>query len=315
MNNLDIIIPIAENDIEALKASLPYIQTNLGANSKIIIVGKKSLNKTIKKIRDVTFLDEDSIFPNITYSNVYRWISQRLPKATRRTGWYFQQFIKLGYSRICENEYYLTWDSDTIPLRQLSFFDEDGNPLFDVIPTVKYDETYEGVIQTFWNSDEVKILRDHSYITEHMLFNKTIAKSLIADIEKSNIAGDNFAEKIINAIPVDKLNLSGFSEFETYALYALSNFKDFYRLRTWRNLRHGKAFFGKEPSMEQLNWISGCFDVVSIEDFDKQLLICKLLCRNKVIKRLNFKKIYLIIDPYISVKFKIRMAIRKAIRS
>ena len=201
-----------------------------------------------------------------------------------------------------------------IPLKNLSFFNEEGTPYLDVISAVKYDEVYDDVIKAFWRNDEVPILKDHSYITEHLMFNKGIVKNLIHEIEISKIKGVNFAEKIINAIPINSLNLSGFSEFETYSLYVLSKFKDSYEIREWKNLRHGRTFLGKDPTAEQLYWVSNCFDVISIEDFDRQFIICKLLCSDVVIKRIKFKWIYSIVNPLIVTRFELRMILRGIIR-
>ena len=37
----------------------------------------------------------------------------------------------MSYSRICKDEYYLLWDSNTIPIRPINMF-KNGHPLFDM---------------------------------------------------------------------------------------------------------------------------------------------------------------------------------------
>ena len=37
----------------------------------------------------------------------------------------------MSYSRICQKEYYLLWDSDTIPIKPIKMF-EKRNPIFDM---------------------------------------------------------------------------------------------------------------------------------------------------------------------------------------
>ena len=37
----------------------------------------------------------------------------------------------MSYARICKNEYYLLWDSDTIPIKQIKLFDNE-RPIFDI---------------------------------------------------------------------------------------------------------------------------------------------------------------------------------------
>ncbi|MEI3192244.1 MAG: DUF6492 family protein [Lachnospiraceae bacterium] len=55
-------------------------------------------------------------------------MTKRTGKASR-SGWYFQQFLKFGYAQVCEDEYYIVWDSDTVPLHPISHF-QDGKPVF-----------------------------------------------------------------------------------------------------------------------------------------------------------------------------------------
>ena len=50
---------------------------------------------------------------------------------TCRVGWYEQQFLKMEYSKICKNDYYLIWDSDTIPIKPVKMFDN-NKPIFDM---------------------------------------------------------------------------------------------------------------------------------------------------------------------------------------
>lgn len=81
------------------------------------------------------------------------------------TGWYYQQFLKMQYARMCKDKYYMVWDGDTIPCRRFSMFSEDGKPYLDL----KHE--YHG---EYFNT-LAKLIPDlhkcigKSFISEHML--------------------------------------------------------------------------------------------------------------------------------------------------
>lgn len=314
MSKFDIIIPIAKTDIGALKNSLPYIKSQL-PDAKIVVIANIEVEKLLADVNDISFIDENKMIDGLDFKTIKSIIGKRYEKAERRTGWYFQQFLKLGYSRICDNDYYLSWDSDTIPLTGLEFFDTNGRPFLDVLPIVAEDAAYTKTINNLWNDGSVKKYMKFSFISEHMMFSTSAVNEMLNEIESNaDLAGEHFYEKILNAIPLNELNLSGFSEFETYAAYVLSKKKSLYVLRDWKNLRHGRAYFGSNPTEKQLLWVSKSFDVISIEDFDKQLLLCKLLCRDLLISKVKFCNFCKLIEPYIKIKYSIRMIIRKIVR-
>ena len=312
---LSLIIPIAKTDAPTLKKNLPYIKKNM-EHSKLYIIGNKAIREAFSdNMEDINFIDEDCMYNGMSFSTVRKLIEARYPKAVRRTGWYFQQFLKLAFSYISETEYYLTWDSDTIPLHQIEFFNQEGLPYLDCRPYVSEDEAYFDTIRNLWSDGTVKKCDYNSYITEHMIFSSTIVKKMLGEIEQNcQFEGMCFYEKIINAIPKDKLNLSGFSEFETYATYLNTRHRNCFELRRWHNLRHGKVYFGSNPSQDQLDWAAKEYDVVSIEDFDKAWIICKTLCNEHGMKKRSFKEVSRCIEPLIGFTYKVRLTVRTLVR-
>ena len=312
--NFDIIVPIAKNDVNALLNSLPYIKRQL-PETEIKVIANVDVKDILKDVTDVEFIDENSMIPGMDFSTVKRIIGARYPKAERRTGWYFQQFLKLGYARICEKEYFLTWDSDTLPLTGIGFFNEEEKPYLDVLPPVAEDAAYSVTIGNLWPNGSVKKHHDVSYIAEHMMFKTDVVREMLNEIEANGVLeGETFYEKILNAVPISELNLSGFSEFETYAAYVTSKKPALYDMRKWKNLRHGKVYFGEQPSQAQLDWVAEKFDVVSLEDFDHQWFVCKWLCKDANVKKWTFSQVYNVVEPWVKFIYNIRMVIRKYVR-
>lgn len=78
------------------------------------------------------FVDENDI---ISFDDVYNCLKdimadillgRELPRGL--VGWYYQQFLKLQYARMCKDEYYMSWDGDTVPCKNFSMFSDDGRP-------------------------------------------------------------------------------------------------------------------------------------------------------------------------------------------
>ena len=311
--NYDVIIPIAENDIPALKRNLPYLYELFSEHEIVVIANENAIDQLRAETR-LKLVDENKMLPGLKFSRVKELIEKKHSKAGRRTGWYFQQFLKLGYSRICEKDFYMSWDSDTYILNKLDFFDENGKPYLDTLPQKKEDQSFYDTIEVLWGQD-IASQNEKSFITAHMMFIVDIMNNMLQTIEDdSSLSGKTFFEKIISAVPVEILNLSGFSEFNTYALYTINNYPNLYKLREWNNLRHGAVFFGRNPSKKQMEWASKSFDVISIEDFDTQLFICKYLCSENRVDKVPFIQVYSKIEPIIKFKYQIRMTIRNIVK-
>lgn len=78
-----------------------------------------------------------------------------------------------------------------------------------------------------------------------MLINREIMQNLIRDIEaNAQIPGELFYEKIIHAIPPERLVSNSFSEFETYGTYVVFRRPMAYKLHNWNAFRYA----GENPA-------------------------------------------------------------------
>jgi len=77
--------------------------------------GEKSSGPSIE------YLDEDTVVPGLSLAAVKNCIQAYGGKGDR-AGWYFKQLLLLAYATQPEPyHYYLVWDTDTIPVRPLTF--------------------------------------------------------------------------------------------------------------------------------------------------------------------------------------------------
>ena len=78
--------------------------------------------------KNISIIKEDKLVQKSSLINIF---TKRGITESKRLGWYEQQFLKMSYSRVCDNEYYLLWDSDTFPVKSVQMF-ENGHPIFDM---------------------------------------------------------------------------------------------------------------------------------------------------------------------------------------
>lgn len=113
---LDVVICLHKNNLENIHLVIKQLYKHL-KDIKINVIANKELEeKLIKECSEINFIDEDKMVPNLTLKKIQEIIKKKVGNSNR-AGWYFQQFLKMGYSLMkdCE-EYYLIWDSDLILL-------------------------------------------------------------------------------------------------------------------------------------------------------------------------------------------------------
>lgn len=263
---MDIVICLASKDYKIVKkvirdcnryllqssADVIYIITN-GQNNRFF--SRRWCEKCHVKL-----LDEDALVEGLSFDSVRHALVAHFDKGVNiYTGWYFQQFLKLGFalSEHAKDEY-LIWDSDTIPLRELSFKDS-GKYLF----TVK-TECHTPYFETTQRLLGYGKLYDRSFIAEHMPISTMIMRELINNIGKSEVAGDAWWQKIINA--TSGHDEQAFSEFETYGNYCVKYHPDVFISRPLITMRTAGMLFGRGVTRCQLALLSRMeYDTASFE--------------------------------------------------
>lgn len=269
----DAIIVVAAKDFERVQNQYHRLAANLPAR-RILFVGSGEVARLVEQLglgESVGFLDENAILP---FDSVHAVMTQALADVLQGrelprgiTGWYYQQFLKMQYACMCEDAYYLTWDGDTIPCGPFSMFHEKlGLPYLDV--KGEYHEEYFTTLSKLLPG--LRKCIEKSFISEHMLINCEIMRQLLGDIEANqDIPGGTYWEKIIHAIPVEKLQSNSFSEFETYGTYVAMRHPNAYRLRDWHSFRYGGVFYSLETiSDADYEWLGRDFFAISFEKGD-----------------------------------------------
>ncbi len=212
---IDVVIPAIERDLAVLKLAILYLKVNLKHPINCIkIVGSFS-DELVRfcEINNCQFVDENGILPFSKNSIKYY-----------RSGWIFQQFLKLSES-LSTSEYYLVLDADTILVRPQVFL-ENGKVVFNYS-----DEYHQPYFHTYLNLLGEKPCSKVSFVSHHMLFQKSKVSELKAEIEsKTHLP---WYRAILNILESD--HRASFSEYETYGNWMLKNYPNEIKIKYWYN--------------------------------------------------------------------------------
>lgn len=261
---MDIVICVAYKNCFFLKKNILFICENLSPENIYIITKVSNFSLFEGFTGNVKLLDENKLVKGLNFNFVRNSLKAHL--GINLTGWYFQQFLKMGFAltSFAKGDY-LVWDADTVPLNHLVFKDNTGHYLF--MPKTEYHKPYFNTIDKLFDAPKKA---DYSFISEHMIFNVKIMRELIARIGQAKIKGcpENslWFEKCIYAIQPGVLQ--GFSEFETYGTYCLNYYPNIFRLRKFRTFRRGGLIFGMMASFKEIDSLKDDLDTCSFELYD-----------------------------------------------
>jgi hypothetical protein len=164
------------------------------------------------KCDGIQLIHEDELFlGGVSKKYIESRLNEKHPNLVPRSGWLFQQFIKMGCSYAIPNltDYYLVVDADVVFLKKISFF-EDGNMLLTRVNKCHqpYFDFYERLLGE-------TVEKKCSFIAHHMLICKSIMIEILNNIEKR--FKKNWYDAILDNINSDEESM--FSEYETYGHY------------------------------------------------------------------------------------------------
>lgn len=201
-----------------------------------------ALKEKIDRNVPLHFVDENTLIEDFDLSEVKKAMLEEMGR-NDRANWYFQQYLKMAAALLPEiGDHYLIWDSDTLLLRRIEFFDESGKILFN--PMKGGSQSYFDLIK-----DALAIERqvEYSFINEHLMIKKALMVDLIHTLEERAPGNMSWVRYLIHSMGRQKFSYLGFSEFETYGNFAAYHHKDMYKPRVLKTARAGAEFFGMNP--------------------------------------------------------------------
>lgn len=237
---IDVIIPIVAKDLQTLPLCLQGVRCQVQNTIKdIYIVAPQQQEITDFCARNgLIYVDEASVFG---YSPRQLGLKVSPPhtahdadaKPLDRSGWLFQQFVKLS-GAIGTCRHYLCIDADHILIRPHVFLAEGGETVLYM--SYEQHQPYYDIIHRLFPELHLAPL---SFVAHKMLFDKELLLELQQELTQSLPPGGDgggfpaWQFAILNKL--DRSEISGFSEFETYGNYALA--KQSLILRPWQQKR------------------------------------------------------------------------------
>ncbi|MDT3701162.1 MAG: DUF6492 family protein [Thermincola sp.] len=229
MNKIDVIIPVIEKDLDVFPYTVDSIRKQVRHPiGEIFVVAPES-----KKIRELSgakgciYVNENSVLPiskaDINYSPVRRNIS------VDRSGWLFQQFLKLGGDTLGDSDGFMVIDADTVLIRP-HIFEQNGK--MALFCRSLYYRPYFTTYQRLLGENAPGPLQAKFFVSHYMYFNKKRLAELKKVIEMRH--DTEWYTAIIKCM--SKKQWDSFSEFETYGNFMLKNHPAEIILKPRRNL-------------------------------------------------------------------------------
>jgi hypothetical protein len=225
---VEVVIPAVEKDREALPHSIEGVRNNLQHPIKRIWVVAPDCSgiRQICERTGASFVEEAGVAP-LPRNAIHYVVGGK-----DRSGWLFQQLIKLNSDCIVGTDHFLVLDADTVLIKPLRL-EVDGRTV--LYASDEYHRPYYQAYERLLGKPPRSLL---SFVCHFMLFERIVLERLRLAIERRS--GRSWAETIAGTI--DKAEASAFSEYETYG-----NF--FYELSPRKVLRRYSKNFRQDPAL------------------------------------------------------------------
>ena len=255
---VDVVAPCLRRDLPKLALAYQNLRRFAAIKQLHVITARRDFAQFKNTLgKDVVLIDENEMIPGVTFAAL-----KVIPLArfSQGPGWYFQQLLKFQFAfHKPEDDHYLIWDADTVPLRPLEFFDTQGRMLL-----TKAAEFHPPYFQTYENLLGRPAQREFSFIAQHMLVQKSVLRELLSEIEAHCPGDENWAWKIMRNLGGEGSNR--FSEYETYWHYLKEKYPERAVFRDLPWLRRGASECGRYPSAAALEKIGRDYYFASFED-------------------------------------------------
>jgi Family of unknown function (DUF6492) len=219
---IDVVIPAIRKDLEVLPVTINSIRKNIAhpIGEIFIISPKDSDIQRLCEEKNCKFVEENSVLP-IKKDDIGYMVN-----SIDRSGWIYQQLLKLGSESLGVNEHYLVLDSDTVLLRKQSF--KHGSRVILNCSDEYHQPYYDTFKKLLVFSPNIPL----SFVSHYMLLEKSKLREFKYHIELNN--KKDWWQAIIDSL--DKTVSSSFSEYESYGHFIQVKYRNSVELEYWFNV-------------------------------------------------------------------------------
>ena len=199
---------------------------------------------------------EDEFLAGHSLGSIRGWLGSY----GNRSGWYLQQFVKLGFARLASEAHYLIWDADTVALGPIEMVRNGRTQM--VIAKERHQPYFETYERLFLIKPQLRV----SAISQYMRIATVFAREMLDKIEQTH--GRDWIEAVLSVLPLKCA--SEFSEYETYANYIHLEHPQEVEFVHRKWFRHGSDILRMDqaPSNEE---IEGCFKGYACVAFERRM--------------------------------------------
>ncbi|MBP1964274.1 DUF6492 family protein [Paenibacillus aceris] len=218
---IDVLIPAIEKDLGTLPHVIDAVRKFVKHPIReiIIVAPRKQRILDLCYNKRCRFVDEDTVLP-ITKKDIHYQ-----SKTWDRSGWLYQQLLKLSGDTICTSKYYLVIDADTMLIRPHVF--KVGDKTVFYCRNWSQSEYFKTYTKLMGRNRSAR----SSFVTHYMLFERSKVKQLKQAIESRH--NRSWYSAIIRSM--NKSKQFAFSEFETYGNFLYASAPGTMILRPARN--------------------------------------------------------------------------------
>lgn len=224
---LDVVIMAIEKDLVTLPDVITSVRENIlhPIEDIFIISPKSSAIKLLCEVHDCCYVDEEKVL-NIKKSDINFKVSGAKHFGLDRSGWIYQQLLKLGSDRVTTQENILIVDADTIFCSPQVFMRQEKWVL-----NIS-DERHVPYRRAIHQLTGMKCY-DVSFVSHHILVNRKILEKM-RTVLSSVGHGEPWHDCIVKAL--DRSIACPFSEYELYGNFVMNTVpKNRFTLEYWHN--------------------------------------------------------------------------------
>jgi len=217
---IDVVIPCHEKDQRTLEQVIAGARKNVQNVRRIIVISKYHMTTSAEWFDEARYpFNRRSILTAIFNNDVPKAEAYATSRKNR-TGWIYQQFLKLYAPFVIPDisENVLVLDADTVFIKPITFIDQTGAALYGM--SSEYYPPYFEHMQRLLPGLK-KVFKDYSGICHHMLFQRPVLEQLFQKISAQHGCEPWIA--ICRCIDHSQLYLSALSEYEIYFNYVFSS--------------------------------------------------------------------------------------------
>ncbi|HEY5235877.1 MAG TPA: DUF6492 family protein [Rhabdochlamydiaceae bacterium] len=240
---IDVVIPCHPKDTQLLDRCIWGIRANGKNIRRVIVVSSVQITEQAEWFPENAFPFTKDDLLKVIFNNDQNRCNAYASNKNNRTGWMFQQLLKLYAPFVIPDisSNVLVLDADAVFLKPTAFLTPEGGAYLTAATEyfACYFEHAQRLIPNFRRVAKV------SGIAHHMLFQRAILEDLLQTIETAHRVPA--WQAICACIDMNEIFLSPFSEYEIYFNFCLARTKQIkLRQMLWGNVTSLKDVRGKQ---------------------------------------------------------------------